>query len=64
MGRIDTLGGRVVAGDRAIRAVVGGNAVDPVEVEKAADAMDELLAGPQLTGPDWTAADVARLRQL
>ena len=55
---------RIAAGDLAIVAVARAEAVDPDVLEQAADAMAELLADRLLDGPNWTAADVDRVRRL
>lgn len=55
---------RIAAGDRAIAAVARGEAVNPDALEQAADAMAELLAERRLTGPDWSAQDVEKVRRL
>ena len=62
--QIDVCIDRIAAGDRAIVAVARGESVDPESLEQAANAMAELLAERRLTGPDWSAEDVEKVRRL
>lgn len=54
----------IADGDRAITAVARGEAVDPIVLDRAADAMAEILADSRITGPTWTTEDVERRRRL
>lgn len=54
----------IAEGDRAIMAVARGEAVDPIVLDCAADAMAEILADSRITGPTWTMEDVETRRRL
>lgn len=54
----------IAAGDLVIAAVARGEAVDPAVLDRAADAMAEILADSRITGAIWTTADVERVRRL
>jgi hypothetical protein len=54
----------IAAGDLAIAAVARGEAVDPTALDRAADAMAQILADSRITGPTWTTEDVESRRRL
>jgi hypothetical protein len=54
----------IAEGDRAIMAIARGEAVDPIVLDCAADAMAEILADSRITGPTWTTEDVEMRRRL
>lgn len=55
---------RIAEGDLAIATVARGEVIDPDVLDRAADAMAEILAEPAITGTDWTMEDVDRVRRL
>lgn len=54
----------IADGSLVVGAVVRGELADPTALDRAADAMAEILAESRLTGPKWTMDDVERLRRL
>lgn len=60
----DELIERIHAGDLALVAVAAGEAIDPAVLTSSADAMQEIITDPSITGATWTIADVDRVRQV
>ena len=54
----------IAEGDRVIMAVARGEVVDSIALDRAADAMAEILADSRITGSTWTTEDVAMRRRL
>jgi hypothetical protein len=62
--RINECVDAIADGNLAIGAVARGEVVDPTALDRAADAMAEMLAESRVTGPKWTTEDVESLRRL